>query len=295
MRGVYRAKITAQRILRFLATLPLRILGSEDQSRIVEHFFASIVTTIEVNNNVLRFMAATPILQWRARTALSKEPDTTSWIDEFGPNDILWDIGANVGVFSVYAAKLRGVGVLAFEPAADNYMVLCRNVEINELARRVIPYCLAFAKKSSLGVLNSNSSAIGSSLRQFGDPGVTSQYWPTEIGSHAQGMIGFSIDDFIRQFNPTFPTHIKIDVDGLEIDILRGAVATLSDDRMRSIMVELNVGNDVERNEGVALLSSAGFELVSQGDIQESAGVRVANHFFAKKQEDDVTETGVGV
>jgi FkbM family methyltransferase len=277
-------KLATRRALRELAAFPLRLLGSEEQSKVVEELIASIISAVEVREHTLRFMASTPILQWRARTALSKEPDTLRWIDRFQPDDILWDIGANVGVFSIYAAVLRGVRVLAFEPSADNYMVLCRNVEINSLLERVVPYCMAFARTTTLGVLNSNNRAIGSALHQFGNPGDSSRYWAIKSGSYVQGMVGFSVDDFIRRFSPAFPSHVKLDVDGLETDILSGASETLRDRRVRSVMVELSVDDSKERLCGIELLSRAGFALNSQGDAQGSAGAGAANHLFVKTQ-----------
>lgn len=45
---------------------------------------------------------------WRFDTLLEKEPDTIEWIDGFRLGETLWDIGANVGIYTIYAA-LRAV------------------------------------------------------------------------------------------------------------------------------------------------------------------------------------------
>lgn len=277
-----RPKSIMRRFVRELAELPLRSLGEEQKSRVVEGLLASTVSEIEVDKHTLRFLTLTPLLLARARTTLTKEPDTIRWIEGFQVDDVLWDVGANVGVFSIYAAAVRGVRVLAFEPSADNYMVLCNNVEINDLGERVTPYCVAVSHNTGLGVLNSQSRGLGTSLHQFGQPGDSSRYWTTKRGSYVQGMISFSIDDLVRKFSPTFPTHLKIDVDGLELSILQGAANTLRDRRLRSIMVELSVSDSEERSTGIDLLSNAGFHLESQGEPQEAAGSVAANHFFTK-------------
>jgi FkbM family methyltransferase len=279
-----RAKRAARKVVRELAALPLRKLAEEQRSQVVEDLLASMISEVEVRSHSLRFLTLTPLLLGRAQTALTKEPDTLRWIDQFRADDVLWDIGANVGVFSIYAAVMHGVRVLAFEPSADNYMVLCKNVEINALGERVTPYCVALSGNTGLGVLNSQSRMMGSALHQFGRPGDTSRYWPTKKGSHAQGMIGFSIDDFIRNFSPTFPNHLKVDVDGLELNILQGALETLRDSRVASVMVEFSITNEDERNSGMTLLSEAGFEFVGQGESQESAGVAAANYLFVRGQ-----------
>jgi hypothetical protein len=125
---------------------------------------------------------------------------------------------------------------------------------------------------------------MGASLHQFGGKGETSRYWKGEKSTSAQGMIGFTLDDFIRWFRPPFPTRLKIDVDGLEWPILQGARQTLRDQRLRSIMAELSISDEAERVRTVAWLSDAGFDLVSRGEIQQSWGESAANHFFARRQ-----------
>jgi FkbM family methyltransferase len=272
------------RALREVALFPLRVLGKTQRGLALERLTASMVSKVDVPEDTLRFMTPTPLLQARASSILSKEPDTIQWIDRFELGDVFWDVGANVGVFSLYAACRRRVTVLAFEPSADNYMVLCKNVEINALEGRVIPYCIALAGTTELGVLNSPSREMGAALHQFGRKGDTSRYWKGGTITCAQGMIGFTIDDFIRQFRPLFPTRLKLDVDGLEWLILQGAEQTLCDPRLQSVMAELPISDEAERDRAIAWLSDAGFDLVMCGDKQENGGESAANHFFARRQ-----------
>jgi FkbM family methyltransferase len=279
-----RSKSTGLRALREVASLPLRVLGKAQRGRALEKLTAAMVSEVAIPEGTLRFITPTPLLQSRAASILSKEPDTIAWIDGFESGDVFWDIGANVGVFSLYAARRRGVRALAFEPSAGNYMVLCRNVEINALDGLVVPYCIALSGCTELGVLNSPSHEMGTSLHQFGARGQTSRY--SNGGKHAstQGMVGFTIDDFIGQFRPPFPTRLKLDVDGLESQILQGACQTLRDARLQSVMVELPVSDEAERDRAIAWMSDAEFDLMLRGKIQEAPGDTAANHFFARRQ-----------
>ncbi len=278
-----RVKSAGLRALREIASMPLRVLGTTQRGLALDNLAASMMTEVAVPDGTLRFTTPTSLLQARANSALSKEPDTIEWIDRFEPDDVLWDVGANVGVFSLYAACRRQVRVLAFEPSADNYMVLCRNVEINAVEDRVVPYCVALAGSTELGVLNSPVREMGAALHQFGARGQASRYWNGGKTACAQGMIGFTIDDFVRQFRPPFPTRLKLDVDGLEWPILDGARQTLRDPRLRSIMAELPVSDEAERYRAIACLSDAGFDLSLRGEIQESGGESAANHFFERR------------
>src|SRR5262249_10499623 len=147
--------------------------------------------------------------------------------------------------------------VLAFEPAAANFHVLARNIELNGLADRVRAYCVALCGKTELGVLNLASNALGSSLSQFGEVGEISR-WAQGKSAGIHGMLGFTVDQFIELFHPPFPTHAKVDVDGLETAIVAGAGRTLRDPRFKSIMIELSLTNQTEREHSIAAMATAG-------------------------------------
>src|SRR4029077_16847996 len=100
----------------------------------------------------------------RAKNLMSKEEDTIRWIDDFEKRVIFWDIGANVGVYTFYAAVRKGATVLAFEPCAVNFYVLSRNIELNNFSGRVTAYCLAFSGQTELGVLNLATPELGGAL-----------------------------------------------------------------------------------------------------------------------------------
>ena len=271
------------RALREAAVLPIRALNPAQRAAALAKLQGEMITNVDTPNGILHFVTSTPLLQSRAHSALSKEPDTIRWIDTFHPSDVLWDIGANVGVFSLYAAQRKKVRVVAFEPSADNFAALCQNVHINALAEWIVPYCLAFAGKTELGILNSASRDVGAALHHFGMRGEMSRFWTNNDGICAQGMIGYTVDDFIRDFDPPFPTHFKLDVDGLEESILAGAEQTFRDRRLQSLMVELTMSHSAERQRAIEQLFGAGFELYMEGAVQESGGETAANHFFRRR------------
>ena len=273
----------ARKVLRLLARLSFDTLTIDDRAQLIEHYLNSTMADISIDDVNLRFAASMPTLLWRAKYLPSKEPETIDWIRNFGQNEVLWDIGANVGAYSIYAAAAKQSRVLAFEPSADNYMVLCRNVEANGLQASITPYCVAFAEKTRIAFLNSNSRSLGAALNQFGDRGEKSSYWTNKVGTCVQGMLGYSIDNFIQQFKPPLPTHLKLDVDGLELDILRGAIQTLNDRSLKSVMVELNPDDSHEIEAVISVMTKeSGFRLESRGQMQMSADVRAQNHLFVR-------------
>jgi FkbM family methyltransferase len=241
-----------------------------------------MITSVKISGGCVRFYSPSPLLIARAVSMLTKETDTIRWIDGFEGGDVFWDLGANVGVYSLYAALRKGIQVVSFEPCAANYHVLTKNVELNAVADRVRAYCLAFCERTQLGVLNIPSQSMGSSLSQFGKPGDRSRYYKGPSQPAIHGMLGFSIDDFVSLFSPSFPTHLKIDVDGLEVAILRSARKTLRDARIKSLLVELSTTDDQEKLRASSILDEAGFRLVSRGDVDKSDGEQCANHIFER-------------
>lgn len=271
-------------LARRLGSWPLKVIGVRHRAEVLEAVSEQMVTVSSIPGSSIRFYTPSPLLLDRAESVLSKETDMIQWIDGFEDGTVFWDIGANVGVFSLYAALRRQVSVVSFEPLAANFHVLSRNIQLNRLCDRVTAYCVALSQRTQLGVLNVASSSMGASLSQFGEPGECSRYWDSGSASADQGMVGFSIDDFIARFNPPFPNYIKMDVDGLELPILEGARVTLCDPRIKSLNVELNLNDKGEHGRAVSLLREAGFDMVSQGEIQGTPLEKAANHLFQRKK-----------
>ena len=78
----------------------------------------------------------------RVRRIFTKEPGTIEWINSFNTNEeniIFWDIGSNIGLFSIYAAiRHSKIKVFSFEPSTSNLRVLTRNISINNLQEQII-------------------------------------------------------------------------------------------------------------------------------------------------------------
>lgn len=211
----------------------------------------------------IRFACLGALPLHRGETLLTKEPETLEWIDSFDPGDVFWDVGANVGVYTLYAARAARAGrILAFEPAAENYMLLNRNIEANRVDSRVQAYCLAFNDCDRLDSLHMQTTEPGGALSSFADP--VSFDGAAFVARFRQGMIGLSIDSFIAGFAPPFPNRLKIDVDGIEDKIICGAPATLADPRLKSLSIELDDGRTDYRDSVVALIEAGGLRLTAK-------------------------------
>lgn len=217
------------------------------------------VITKSTEFGTIKFFCPGKVPIGRARSLLSKEPETIEWINTFADNDVFWDIGANVGLYSLYAGLNSSLTILSFEPSPANYYLLSRNIEINKMDNRISAYCLAFNDISGLNTFYMQNTELGGALNSFAES-VDCQGKPFTVALK-QAMIGFSIDDFIKQFNPPFPNHIKIDVDGIEDKIINGAKNTLTNERLHSLLVELDGDRKQYTDSIIQVVENTGLKL----------------------------------
>jgi FkbM family methyltransferase len=219
--------------------------------------------------------------RWRADSYATKEPDTIEWINSFvREGDVLYDVGANIGQYGLYAAKrLNGkCRVLAFEPEALNYARLNQNIVLNRLSEVISSYCLAITDRTGLDFFYVQAFAPGASLHTYGRP-VTQCEKPF-APRNRQGMMGVSLDDLTGRFGLPFPNHIKVDVDGLEEQVVRGAARVLRDPRLRSVLIEVCMYQDVAARIK-ALFFEAGWTLHNVHAIDYTEGI-VQNLIFVR-------------
>ena len=179
---------------------------------------------------------------YRVRTLHEKEPGTLNWIDsELRPGDVFFDIGANIGLFTIYAAcRLKATGmVYAFEPHAPSFCSLLRNIELNGLRNRAQALSCALHAEDGFFPFNYRVLTPGASDSQLDSTSTAEQakFKPKAV----ELKQGISVDTLIRQGVVKSPDLVKIDVDGNELLILRGMKKLLSGVQApRAIQVEVN-------------------------------------------------------
>lgn len=214
---------------------------------------------IETRLGALLFVTTHPQALQYPREFETREPETLAWIESFQTPCRFWDIGANIGVFSLYAGLRPGVEVSAFEPAAASYAALCRNIAANDLGARVRAYCVALSDRNQLSSLNLSGTNAGSVFNAFDS---TENCFGNAIEvAFRQGMVGVSVDGARRLFGLPAPNYLKIDVDSTEERILAGASETLRDPELRSVLVELEAADTARNNRLLAALEAAGLQL----------------------------------
>lgn len=209
----------------------------------------------------LLFRCDNEVELWRCKGAFTKEPGTVKWIKSIPEGSVLYDVGANIGIYSLMAAA-RGVKVYAFEPHVGTAASLLRQVAANGFGDRVTVLTVAVGENTGFFPFHYVSKIAGSSGSQLG---------------HAQGEDGRDFNPVATELKWTIyiggrsfpnPTHVKIDVDGNELAILRGMVVLLKDHPPRSIQVE---ARPRDRDAIVALMAECGYTNPTRHDTEAGA------------------------
>ena len=226
-------------------------MGDADRRAVIEGVLADIpassfITLIAANqprrldyeHAELRLHVTTETETFRVR-ACTKEPFTIDWIhSRIGAGDVLYDIGANVGAYSLVAASKPGGGarVYSFEAGYANLAALTANVALNHLARQVTPMPVALSDRTAVDVFNLRDVGAGGARHALG-AGARPEDGDTVF---PQPVLVYRLDDLIAQFKLPGPNHIKLDVDGGELAVLAGAPDALASPELRSVLVEVS-------------------------------------------------------
>ena len=221
---------------KFLIKLLLKLRSS---------LYVHVKTAIRDTKDSIRARCVSYIEYYRFKSLYEKEPGTVDWLhNTFNESSVLLDIGANVGLYSILAAKLGGEKsyVYAVEPNAFNFARLLENIGLNQVQDRIKPLNVALSSEKSVQDFFYNSSIEGASGSQVGQP-------VTEYGVKFDVVLTekkecFTVDSLvdIGMFEKQV-THVKIDVDGHELQILKGMRDFLTSKcAPKYIQVEINPG-----------------------------------------------------
>ena len=198
--------------------------------------------SIQILDKKIKFFVPNQVTNWRVDTYFSKEPETLEWIDSFEKKDnlIFWDIGANIGLYSIYnSLKNPKSTTISFEPSSSNIRILTRNISINNLEKKikVVPIPLT-NKENIFQEMNEGQFIEGGALNSFGEKFDFEGKDLKPIMKY--NLLGTTMNYFIKNSILEIPDYIKIDVDGIEHLILQGGDKFLNNKKVKSLSIEIN-------------------------------------------------------
>ena len=199
--------------------------------------------------------------------ACAKEPFTIQWIhDRFADGDVFYDIGANVGAYSLVAAKQPGKAarVFSFEASYANVAALAANVALNAAADAITVLPVALSGTTAVNTFHLRDPLPGGARHVLGDA-AAGDGSPTV----PQRVMTFRLDDLATQLGMPAPQHIKLDVDGGELAVLAGAARTLASPALKTMLIE--VATELS-DEVTALIERGGLRLEARILKRNKAG-----------------------
>ena len=254
-----------KKILKILIEIFLKfvvyILGKINLGRyILDELNKNIIKKKEIiiyKDLKLIFYVPNRLSHYRVNTFHTKEPETLEWIDKFKKKTTFWDIGANIGLYSCYAAKKNLCKVYAFEPSIFNLEWLGRNIFLNNLVEKIVVIPIPLTEIISQNTLNFSSTEWSGALTTFGQ----------SYGHDGKDLkkvfefstVSMSMNDLKNLLKISQPDYIKIDVDGIEHLILQGGEKVLLN--TKELLIEVNEKFEQQKKQCVKYLKELGFTL----------------------------------
>jgi FkbM family methyltransferase len=254
-----------RRRYRFLAEMLMRVINRmPDRVRLVIKSSSVIVKKMDYQRHDIYLHIDSQVEAEVRLFSCQKEPETIEWIETFfKEGDTFFDIGANVGAYSLVASKFchGNIKVYSFEPAFITFPQLCKNIIHNGCQDSIFPMQVALANETAIEVFNYANLIPGAAVHALGE--AIDYKGESFAPVLKQSVLAFGIDDFIKQFHLPVPTHIKLDVDGIEFGILRGANETLENPLVNSVLVELE-NESTEATQIIEFLALKGLKIHSK-------------------------------
>ncbi len=161
----------------------------------------------------------------------TREPYTTNLMSTLiKDDDIVIDIGANIGYYALLESKLAPNGfVYAIEPVRENFDYLKTNVDSNRCTN-VKPFNCALSNKRGTGVIFIPEARNCASLARGSNLDITRK----------ENVLLTTLDSFVDEHVKRCPTLVRMDVEGHEHQILKGALRVLKECRAVKMVIELH-------------------------------------------------------
>ena len=210
-----------RRALRTVCLGLIKALNLNGRSIFSNEFMQLLDPRIDVvlDNQKLTFRTGNGRLLWRAKSLLTEEPLMITWIRSMHRDDVVLDVGANVGIYTIPIAK-RVQTVYACELDPLNIAILKENMYLNAVTENVVVLPFACGDSAKIVDVKFRDLAYGDALQliEGGDP------QNTRLGhqNHSSKVVQFSLDDIFVKLDLARPNKVKIDVDGNELTVLQG-------------------------------------------------------------------------
>ena len=206
-----------------------------------------VVIDDKISSKKITYSVSNEMTLWRAQTLFEKEPITIKWIRSFEKNSIFYDVGANVGMYSIFAAIVSKCNVYSFEPESNNFQILMENIVVNNLTNLINPYPIGISNVTELTTLHLSKFSKGGSHHTVGANALSHRDLHTIKTKYNQGIFSTTLDDLCNKWKIPLPNYLKIDVDGIESKIVEKANLFLKNQHLKSVLIEINQNRNEDK------------------------------------------------
>ncbi len=194
-----------------------------------DRIYKSSLGTFTTRKGTIDFMFANYAYEWNVKRFVLKH---------YRDYNVFFDIGANIGTYSIMMAK-KGMKCFAFEPSLSNFDVMQKNIRLNGLENQIHSYCLGLGEHEHLGEFLFNPVNTGAS--HFKKEGLKNTGIREELRIKP-------LDDIFKEFelSPEDRVFMKIDVEGMEVEVIKGARNFLSSFKNLLIVMESKHSESLE-------------------------------------------------
>ena len=141
------------------------------------------------------------------------------------PGDLFVDVGANIGSYTILSCGVIGARTISIEPVPSTYQYLLDNLNLNRLRDNTTCFNVAAGSKKDI-------------IQMIADQDTVNRVINSD--NYSGSVIDVSVETLDQLLGRQIPTLIKIDVEGFETEVLRGAKKILRNPRLKAIIIELN-------------------------------------------------------
>ena len=261
--------LKSKNILRQIINFIINIYGTTKLGYFINDLIISNcmqrTKSISYNEINMEFVVPNRLNLLRIKTFATKEPETLDWIDQLPEGCNFWDIGANIGLYTVYASLKKKSKVVSFEPSVFNLELLARNIYLNQIHNDVILIPFALSEQKGSNLFRMTTTEWGAALSSFGKNVGWDGFAISE--TFAFPTYGLSIDQAVELLKLPIPDFIKMDVDGIEHFLLEGGESVLQ--KTQGILLEINDDYREQAELSNRLLKEAGLVLLAKRSSEQ--------------------------
>lgn len=214
-------KNITEKLLEVFFNILIKIFFINHPNKISNLFIQSLnpLATLKFQNHKLKFRTGHGRLLWRVKSFYSEEKIMVEWLKTFSKKDIFLDIGANIGIYTIPAA-VNAKLVYACELDLLNTGILKENIYLNNLNQKIIILPFPALSNNTTSKIYYRDFSKGDALQSINKKSLLN----TNLGkSYSSISLGFSLDYIFKNLKLKYPTKVKIDVDGNEEEVFKGA------------------------------------------------------------------------